>query len=1225
MFTVDDFINLFTYLKDKSTILELDDVIVALSESERAKAKELFSTSIDQIVHNTQDHLRLKNFLIDWYATHKTITSIQKQTSDVYLLPEEQLNELLLSFGYNFLNQPLFSKQNFLLELITLYKGKGTPTTLKRLLDFLGFSNTDLVEYWLHAVPAPESLTDLWEGMYFFDFTSTFTDTQNRISFVETDSFNTINFINAQIPPSIWVNTPRNVIYFANSNNHSVSFDLGWNTPNFGLGTNVDTFSISLQFKLYNPTDTAVLIKQGSIDAHGQDRFKITVEYENSFYSSVNVYLGTISGNWILIYKAMFNKYFLHWYSIYWEFSSNPVHSKFILHDLNINTTLYKSTVPLTTSVVLNTYSPIIYIGSDDAGTQTSNFLNGFIANVIISNYFLSENQILESYTGTISPGNYENNFNLMFRSQLTDDSADIFNWPDIAYDEIVSNDPHWLYTEEETKQLILNSKLTVPTKTPYFTFRPNYRQSTLEGITSLVFRILLDQYKSATNKSLIINENTLSGGEFLVGDHITGVSSSASAIILSIIYPNKITISQNGTTEFTIEQITNGVVSANVNEVLSVSESYNDYVQKNRVFQTTDKSYLTPLELYLSCVYSYFKLQYEMRELYQIPDVSENDTRINYYSGDIPVKQSNYDKIIDQYSELIDSIKSTNDKTRHEIRSENYTEYIDNFTSEITFTDRYKITYIEGSMYGTDFIVGDNLYSELTGASGFITKIAYDSSNLIQAFFIATASPLNDFLPGIGLGCVRSGSVFAMETFSYAPLGQNYILRNHGSAGTILEQLNPEYKLSLDLLFATGTGEEIVIDLMKDFINWVMINVRFDFPNIAAITLGGNLAFRGIFEILNFFKPIRARYIQGSTDFSYIVDNKLFESVVVEDIIYTSEQIEILERGSGGSSPEYIGFDYVDGEVVLDSTSYILGDSRRVWDTGSFFDNGIVDDLDHFDIFERSISTDSLYLKTPYAPSQKIQDTFLDTWSVLLQNHLPTNPGTPGVRWHAFPGYSNLHAIDGCVVDLGVDGNPSFYYADNTLAYNHSVTGRVRCINSYGVAWLLMRAVYSVTNSLEYYGVKIVYNQPGSYLQISIVTNSAEEGNIDIVRWTVNLPVVGLTHVVKSKFENGIITVWVNSAEIVKFNIAIYGDLISGVGYSGLGLSQTGTSYRTDGIKFDSFSSATIDHPTYNFHTLNLGEVSYAEQAFGWSNYPNQIIGTQFLNDVVEITVNDL
>ncbi len=151
MFTLDDLWRLIEFLKDGTLDPKLSSLTRTLAASEKQVATNLFENTLDQSVFATDDYIRLRDFFIDWYAAHRTITSTQRSASDVYTLPDEHVSELFRSFGFDIGLSlvPLQSKANFFLDLVNFYKKKGTPETLADVLDYYGFSDTNIIEYWL--------------------------------------------------------------------------------------------------------------------------------------------------------------------------------------------------------------------------------------------------------------------------------------------------------------------------------------------------------------------------------------------------------------------------------------------------------------------------------------------------------------------------------------------------------------------------------------------------------------------------------------------------------------------------------------------------------------------------------------------------------------------------------------------------------------------------------------------------------------------------------------------------------------------------------------------------------------------------------------------------------------------------------------------------------------------------------------------------------------------
>lgn len=134
-----------------AAVPELDSTIKSLADSERTKALSLFENTIDQSCFGTEDYKRIRSFLIDWYSSLKTQVTLGRDSHDVFVLPPDYLNELIRSFGYLYpADIPSVNiRVNFFLDLVNLYKIKGTPLSLKRALDYYGMKNVDFAEYWL--------------------------------------------------------------------------------------------------------------------------------------------------------------------------------------------------------------------------------------------------------------------------------------------------------------------------------------------------------------------------------------------------------------------------------------------------------------------------------------------------------------------------------------------------------------------------------------------------------------------------------------------------------------------------------------------------------------------------------------------------------------------------------------------------------------------------------------------------------------------------------------------------------------------------------------------------------------------------------------------------------------------------------------------------------------------------------------------------------------------
>lgn len=148
MFSIDDYWLILKHLQGE-TVLALDDNTKSIADSEKGVSTQMFENTLDQSVFATDDYKRLRSFLIDWYAVLRTVGTTEMTASAVFSLPDSHVQELIQSFGYDFPTELLSftTKVFFFLDLINLYKVKGTPVSLLRLLSYYGFNDLDLVEY----------------------------------------------------------------------------------------------------------------------------------------------------------------------------------------------------------------------------------------------------------------------------------------------------------------------------------------------------------------------------------------------------------------------------------------------------------------------------------------------------------------------------------------------------------------------------------------------------------------------------------------------------------------------------------------------------------------------------------------------------------------------------------------------------------------------------------------------------------------------------------------------------------------------------------------------------------------------------------------------------------------------------------------------------------------------------------------------------------------------
>jgi len=129
-------------------------VLDSLAKSSRAKVEEYFTNVIDQVSFGTEDYNRMRKFFVDLFATHRTLATNSIASTDPHVLTNSDLDEMFRSFGYphsaqlrGFDENPLEQKVQFFLDLVNLYKVKGTPQSLVDVLQYYGVTVIDIYEF----------------------------------------------------------------------------------------------------------------------------------------------------------------------------------------------------------------------------------------------------------------------------------------------------------------------------------------------------------------------------------------------------------------------------------------------------------------------------------------------------------------------------------------------------------------------------------------------------------------------------------------------------------------------------------------------------------------------------------------------------------------------------------------------------------------------------------------------------------------------------------------------------------------------------------------------------------------------------------------------------------------------------------------------------------------------------------------------------------------------
>ena len=169
MYNIEDFFILFEFFDDNKDVISsdvdederdlifteitrnLDQQLVQISVDTKLQVLEYFKSALDQPAYNSVDYNKLRRLVIDWYSVHKSLSSLQKHTSDVNVIPHPLLDESIKSLGFDYSNliyhKP--TKGQFLLALANLYKIKGSPQSILTAIRFFGFIDVSLYEWWI--------------------------------------------------------------------------------------------------------------------------------------------------------------------------------------------------------------------------------------------------------------------------------------------------------------------------------------------------------------------------------------------------------------------------------------------------------------------------------------------------------------------------------------------------------------------------------------------------------------------------------------------------------------------------------------------------------------------------------------------------------------------------------------------------------------------------------------------------------------------------------------------------------------------------------------------------------------------------------------------------------------------------------------------------------------------------------------------------------------------
>ena len=137
-------------------LLKYPNEVATLLVDTRIKVEDYFDNVLDQPIYLTDDYLRLRDFLINWYSAFNAIMRKEQKISDIGFIDKSLL---LDSLGYDLYNQHNSIHQTSLCTALSdMYAQKGSPLCLSQAMTFLDISNFTLFEYWLDRDPADNEL-----------------------------------------------------------------------------------------------------------------------------------------------------------------------------------------------------------------------------------------------------------------------------------------------------------------------------------------------------------------------------------------------------------------------------------------------------------------------------------------------------------------------------------------------------------------------------------------------------------------------------------------------------------------------------------------------------------------------------------------------------------------------------------------------------------------------------------------------------------------------------------------------------------------------------------------------------------------------------------------------------------------------------------------------------------------------------------------------------------
>jgi hypothetical protein len=163
----------FEFLKDKKEVdnTSLVDKHKAYLYDERQSCEKFFSKHIELYTYNSFDTELLNGLIKDWYSTLKVINKETNYSKNPYFASSEYLDNIIKSLGIDFPDLlSLYVKPAFSVDIVNLYKIKGTYGSIKSALKYFYLIPVELYEVWLEEdlklYPQNPNDTDLFFKSY---------------------------------------------------------------------------------------------------------------------------------------------------------------------------------------------------------------------------------------------------------------------------------------------------------------------------------------------------------------------------------------------------------------------------------------------------------------------------------------------------------------------------------------------------------------------------------------------------------------------------------------------------------------------------------------------------------------------------------------------------------------------------------------------------------------------------------------------------------------------------------------------------------------------------------------------------------------------------------------------------------------------------------------------------------------------------------------------------